>query len=93
MISAFVLILYLVIAPLDAYKVIRQEPVYSAYDIVWDANDAQIRAAKSAGLDQVRINVVQNWAGLGEIGSDSTYWENICVNQYYGIKVTGEFAK
>lgn len=92
-IAAFVLVLYLAIAPLEAYKVIRQVPVYSAYGTVWDANDAQIRAAKSAGFTEVQIKVVQNWAGLGEIGLDSTYWENRCASQYYGIKVTGVFAK
>jgi hypothetical protein len=87
--AVIILILYGFIAPFNAYKVFRRVPSLSLYAQNWDANDAKIRAATSAGLDQVSISFIQNPAGLVDIDPDPNYWLNVCINRYYGIKVDG----
>jgi hypothetical protein len=53
----------------------------------WDQVDLQIRAAKNAGLKEVFIPSMTNWAGVLYPSDNPKYWPNVCYRQFYDINV------
>ena len=60
---------------------------YISFARQWDFVDAQIRAARNAGDQEVRIPPMKNWAGLEYPTDNRKYWPNICYSSYYDIDV------
>ena len=57
----------------------------------FDERDAQIRAARAAGVMNIEVREVDVVQTLEDLGPDVDYWVNVCARAYY--QVSGIWAK
>ena len=55
------------------------------YAAMWDAEDAQIRAARAAGVMDVRVPPLPRYLNEDFVGTDPKDWFNQCVARFYDL--------
>ena len=70
----------------DARKAYAQVPDYRARATAWDARDAQIRAEKAQGLENIQVDEFTSLSGVSELQPDAGFWVNSCAAGFYGVK-------
>ena len=53
----------------------------------WDQVDLKIRNAQTAGLQEVSIPSMRNWADVPYPNDNPRYWPNICYSKFYDINI------
>jgi hypothetical protein len=74
------------------FKTYDRLPAFKQYAGYWKERDAQIRAAKLNGDNQVTVLAPpeeKNPYGLEDVTSNPEHWTNKCLFYYYDIKVKG----
>lgn len=84
--SSAMLMLGVLMYPLyDGYKTYKKIPEYHALSILWDKQDAQIRAARQAGEFIVVVEGFNVPGDLPEFQTDPQNWVNQCAASYYDV--------
>ena len=51
----------------------------------FDERDAEIRAARAAGVMNIQVHEVDVVQTLEDSGPDEDYWVNVCARAYYQV--------
>ena len=64
---------------------------FQAYAQAWGQFDRELTAARRVGAASAAISTADmnanNWAELNVLGDNPKFWLNICVSDFYGVKV------
>ena len=69
-----------------ARKTLRQAGKARALAAIWDAQDAEMRAAAARGEERLTTPVLYNIGGTDLMTNDPTWYVNSCAAAYYGVK-------
>jgi hypothetical protein len=89
--ASLAILLLLAAGTISVYQTMSLRPAYVAYANAWERFHAQMVAYGEAGVASAEISTADmnsnNWAGLNVIGDNPKFWLNICVSDYYGVRV------
>lgn len=60
--------------------------VAAQHAVLWDVEDAHIRAARDAGQTDLRVPPLPRYLGENFVTTDPQDWFNVCVARYYGVR-------
>ena len=83
--------LILIVGTTSVQQIMASGPAHVAYADAWGRFHSQMVEYKKAGVASVEVSTADmnanNWAGLNVIGDNPKFWLNMCVSDYYGVRV------
>jgi hypothetical protein len=85
--AGLALLCVLCLYPLRAARApLADARLQSTWAARWDARDAQIRQARSAGVRDIVVKQVEVIHTLEDLGPNPRHWINNCASIYYGVR-------